>query len=80
MLNAFAKIGTDVFEKLFGMRAFAIYEKNAQKLWLVRDRLGIKPLFYSINENGLRFASEIKGILSMPANTGHECNKQGVHE
>ena len=47
-----------------GMYSFSIYDKRTDETFLVRDRLGIKPLFYTISEKFLIFSSEIKGILS----------------
>lgn len=47
-----------------GMFAFAIFDKKSQELTLVRDRFGIKPLFYYKDDNQIIFSSEIKGILS----------------
>ena len=51
-------------EYLNGIFAFAIYEKDSGKIFLARDRMGVKPLFYSFKENMFCFASEIKGILA----------------
>lgn len=53
----------DCCRKLEGMFAFAWYTKKTQEISLVRDRLGIKPLFYSFKNNGLQFASEQKGLI-----------------
>lgn len=47
-----------------GMFSFAIFNSQSSELFLARDRMGIKPLYYTINESGLIFSSEIKGILS----------------
>lgn len=53
-------------KKIKGMFAFSWYNKNTQELYLVRDRLGIKPLFYSIDEqNTFWFASEVKSLLKV---------------
>ena len=51
-------------ERANGMFAFALYNSNNNQLFLVRDRLGIKPLYYYIDDNQIIFSSEIKGILS----------------
>lgn len=62
IIEGFAKIGTAIFEQLNGMFAFAIYDKLTEKIFLCRDRLGIKPLFIYQDENNIVFASEIKAI------------------
>src|SRR5581483_5915752 len=67
VLRAFERLGVDSFRMLNGMFAFAIYSNKEQKLWLVRDRLGIKPLYYSIDSDGLCFGSEIKAVLGLTA-------------
>ena len=54
-------------DMLDGIYSFAIYSKHDNSLFLARDRLGIKPLFYTISDNTLIFASEIKAILANPA-------------
>ena len=53
-------------EKIDGMFAFSFYAKNQNKLYLVRDRFGEKPLFYSYKNNQLIFASEIKAMRQHP--------------
>ncbi len=63
ILEGFVHWGVKLFEKLNGMFAFVIYDKEAQKLYLVRDRFGIKPLYYYFDGKDLIFASEIKSIL-----------------
>ncbi|HUI66732.1 MAG TPA: asparagine synthase (glutamine-hydrolyzing) [Nitrospirota bacterium] len=60
-----------------GMFAFALYDRQDHSLTLVRDRLGIKPLYYS-NDNGIvAFASEIKAILALP-DFGKKIDQQGL--
>lgn len=50
--------------RLIGMFAFAIWDKKSKKLILARDRVGIKPLYYSLNEKSFSFSSEIKPLVS----------------
>jgi asparagine synthase (glutamine-hydrolysing) len=66
IIHAYEQWGMDFLEKLRGMFAIAIWDKKKRELMLVRDRIGIKPLYYSINKNRLIFASEIKAILMDP--------------
>lgn len=54
----------EMMSELRGMYGFAIWDKSREELFLARDRLGIKPLFYSITQDYLLFSSEIKGILA----------------
>ena len=66
ILAAFASWGTASFNRLNGMFAFALWDKENKKLYLVRDASGIKPLYYSITKEGLAFASEIRGFKPIP--------------
>ncbi|MEM8961270.1 MAG: asparagine synthase (glutamine-hydrolyzing) [Acidobacteriota bacterium] len=63
VLHAFEEWGTRAFELLDGQFAFALYEVNERRLHLVRDRIGIKPLFFQHDREALRFGSEVKAIL-----------------
>ncbi|MEM7294183.1 MAG: N-acetylglutaminylglutamine amidotransferase, partial [Pseudomonadota bacterium] len=64
ILKAYAQWGTDCVERLTGMFAFAIWDKPRQSVFLARDRMGIKPLYYSIDGNRLRFASTLQALLA----------------
>lgn len=63
----YEEFGSNFTEYLRGMFAIAIYDLNNQKVLLVRDRLGKKPLWYQENQGSLLFASEIKGLLKLGA-------------
>ena len=52
------------------MFAFVIYEPQAERLFAVRDRFGIKPLYYISHRQGLAFASEIKQFMGLPDFSG----------
>lgn len=62
LLYAYVKWGKDFVKRLNGMWAFCIYDKTDGSLFLSRDRMGKKPLFYALSDKGLVFASEMKGI------------------
>ena len=79
VLNGFMEWGIKLFEKLNGMFAFSIYDKQAQKIYIVRDRFGIKPLYYYFDKNHLLFGSEIKAILASNL-ISKELSYQGLYE
>jgi asparagine synthase (glutamine-hydrolysing) len=66
ILKGYYTWGSKVLDHLVGMYAFAIYNHQTHKLSLFRDRAGVKPLYYSINNDYLIFASELKAILKHP--------------
>ena len=67
ILAAWQKWGPDCLPRLHGMFAFAIYDTAARTLFLARDRLGVKPLFYvPLSDGSLAFASELKGLTAHP--------------
>jgi asparagine synthase (glutamine-hydrolysing) len=66
ILHAFEEWGIDCVARFRGMFAFGLWDRRSRHLWLVRDRIGIKPLYYSIHHGRLTFASEIKSLLADP--------------
>ena len=64
LLAAYHKWGVDCLAKFNGMFAFAIWDANSKKMFLARDRMGIKPLYYYFDGAKFLFASEIKSILT----------------
>lgn len=63
LLHAFAEWGPASFARLNGIFAFALWDTRERTLWLVRDRFGIKPLYYAERDGELAFGSEIKTLL-----------------
>ncbi|MEC1714818.1 asparagine synthase (glutamine-hydrolyzing) [Schinkia azotoformans] len=64
IIHAYEEYGEQCVNYFIGMFAFAIWDSKKQKLFCARDRLGIKPFYYSIVEDNFIFASEIKAILA----------------
>lgn len=64
ILEMFRVYGEKCIDRMIGMFAFAIWDRKQQKLFLARDRMGIKPLYYTLDDQGIIFASEIKAILA----------------
>lgn len=63
ILHAFEEWGIECVHHFRGMFAIAIWDGRSEELWLLRDRMGVKPLYYSILDDRIIFASEIKAIL-----------------
>jgi asparagine synthase (glutamine-hydrolysing) len=66
LLRLYEKFGVACLEKVNGMFAFAVWDDSAEILVLARDRIGIKPLYYYLDDRVLVFASEIKALLQCP--------------
>jgi len=66
ILHAFEEWGIECLHRFRGMFAIALWETKRRRLWLARDRIGIKPLYYSIHHERITFASEIKALLKDP--------------
>jgi len=67
ILSGYAAWGLDLLPRLNGIFAFGIWDAQARRLLLARDPLGVKPLLYHADGDGLRFASELKALLAHPA-------------
>jgi len=81
ILEAFVKWGVNAVNKFNGMFAIALYDKNSQILYLFRDRLGVKPIYYYRNGNDIVFASEAKSLLQIDSiRSNVTINKDAVAE
>jgi asparagine synthase (glutamine-hydrolysing) len=67
LLEAFIRFGPQVVDMLNGIFAFAIYDTLEQEVFLFRDPLGVKPLFYYQNHDAFAFASELKALCAVPS-------------
>ncbi|MFD9409334.1 asparagine synthase (glutamine-hydrolyzing) [Streptomyces sp. NPDC059989] len=79
VLQAHLRWGADAPSRLNGIYAYAIWDTRAQELTLVRDRLGVKPLYYHAHATGLFFGSEPKAILANPGFRA-ELDTEGIAE
>lgn len=79
VLHAYAQWGEDCVQKFNGIFAFALWEQERQRLFLARDRIGVKPLFFTQYRGGLIFASEIKTILAYPG-VPRVLDRDGVYQ
>jgi asparagine synthase (glutamine-hydrolysing) len=66
LIHLYEENGINFLSKLVGMYAFALYDKKRQRLFIVRDPFGEKPLYYTWCDNSFYFASELKAILKVP--------------
>jgi asparagine synthase (glutamine-hydrolysing) len=67
ILHLFEEYGENAVSRLNGQWAFAIFDSRTRRLFLSRDRLGVRPLFFTSTANGVLFASEIKSLFAHPA-------------
>ena len=79
IIHAYAQWAEKCLERFNGIFAFAIWEHKRRKLFLARDRMGVKPLFYKIHDWGILFSSEIKTILAYPT-VSAQLDPEGIAE
>jgi asparagine synthase (glutamine-hydrolysing) len=78
VLKAYHKWGVEAIDKFIGMFALAIYDKAQETLTLIRDRVGVKPLYYYFNEKEFAFASELKALFQYKKN--YSIKKEALYE
>jgi len=78
IVHGYEELGIQVLDKLNGMFAFAIWDRNKRVLFVARDRLGEKPLYYAFHNGNFIFASEIKAILENPK-VSAEVDERALH-
>ena len=77
VLHAYAQWSDSCVERFNGIFAFSVWEKKHKRLFVARDRMGVKPLFYKLENSGFLFASEIKTILACPT-VNAEIDENGI--
>src|SRR5439155_10925638 len=78
IVHLYEEYGTACVQRMRGMFAFAVWDERRRELFLARDRLGIKPLYYAEVDGRLFFASELKAILQVPE-VGRHLNWSAVN-
>jgi asparagine synthase (glutamine-hydrolysing) len=76
---SYAKWGTACLSRFIGMFSFALWDRNTRRLFCARDRLGVKPFYYTLSGNVLNFASEIKALIKAGVVTGRP-NERSVYD
>lgn len=80
IIHLYEELGRECVNELNGQFAIAIYDQRRRTLFLARDRMGIRPLFYTFFNNRLLFASEIKSIFAFNASLPREINRDVLAE
>ena len=79
LLHSYAQWGESCVERFNGIFAFAIWETRKKRLFLARDRIGVKPLFYRLEKERFLFGSELKTVLAFPG-VPAEIDSKGIAE
>lgn len=79
LLTSYIQWGEKCVNKLIGIFAFAVYDESKKEVFLARDQMGVKPLFYTVINDMILFASEIKSLLVHP-NIKAEVDREGLTE
>lgn len=79
ILYAYQEYGLDFITKLYGMFAIAIWDARTGRMLLVRDRIGVKPVYYTVRDGAIFFGSEIKSLLCHPK-VSAQLNRQGLYD
>ncbi len=77
VIHAYAQWKEKCVDRFNGVFAFSVWEKHKKRLFLARDRMGVKPMFYTLYAGGMLFASEIKTLLSYPG-VPRELDREGA--
>jgi len=79
ILHLYAEMGPRCLDRFNGMFAIAIWDRRERTLWLARDRLGVKPLYYLLDRDRVVFASEIKAIIASGLHRA-EVNRRAIYQ
>ncbi len=82
IVHLYEEYGLDSLHQLRGMFAFALWDGRQRRLWVARDRIGIKPLFYRLGEGALQFASELRALAELAGDDGgrFEVDPQAIYD
>ncbi|HXJ93278.1 MAG TPA: asparagine synthase (glutamine-hydrolyzing) [Terriglobia bacterium] len=81
IVHLYEEYGLDGLHQLRGMFAFALWDGRRRRLWVARDRIGVKPLFYRLREGTLQFASELRALAELDDDGGRfEVDPQAVYD
>ena len=80
ILYAFIEMGKACVNEFNGMFAFVIYDILEKKMFIARDRMGIKPLYYYHKDGVFAFSSELKGLLALRPKINLSLNRQAIHD